>query len=182
MMSHNNRGMIMNKKKLWDKYEIKVRYVPAFLSLIPISQFLILLLGEHYWQGLFASISKMAMVRNLGVSLVSTAAMVQLQSSIAKCWIEESVFGENGENFPTTEMLLYSGGLTPIQRKEQIRNKIIKIIGCTLPSESDELNNLSLARQQVQESVGIIRRVDDKGTMECQYSIRYGFLEILLVV
>lgn len=170
----------MNKVKAWDEYEIKARYIPTFLSAIPISQFLILLLGEAYWKELATNVSWMIVISNLGLSLIIVLAMVQIQSSLAKYWIEESVFGKGGERFPTTEMLLYSGGLISGQRKEQIRNKIIQLFGCTLYSESDEQNNAIQARLQARESVNSVRGIVGRGVMTFQYNIRYGFFRNLI--
>ena len=42
---------------------------------------------------------------------------------LGKHWIEVSVFGKNGERFPTTDMLLFSGGIISREKKEQIRTQ-----------------------------------------------------------
>lgn len=169
----------MNEVKWWDEYEIKARYIPTFISVIPIVHFLILFLGEVFWRKLANNVVWMV-VGNLSLSLIIMVAMVQIQSSIAKHWIEESVFGKGGESFPTTEMLLYNRGLISIQRKEQIRSKIIQLFGCTLSSESDERNNSIQARLQARESVANVRRAVGRGVMTFQYNIRYGFFRNLI--
>jgi len=47
----------MNQLKLWDEYEIRARYVPTFLSVIPMAHFLVLFLGEAFWKELSDNIS-----------------------------------------------------------------------------------------------------------------------------
>lgn len=170
----------MNQVKSWDEYEIKARYIPTLISVIPIVHFLILLLGEAFWQELANNVVWMIVISNLSLSLIIMIAVVQIQSSIAKHWIEESIFGKGGERFPTTEMLLYNGGMISIQRKDQIRGKIIQMFGCTLSSESDERNNVVEARLQARESVANVRRLVGRGVMTFQYNIRYGFFRNLI--
>ena len=53
-------------------------------------------------------------------------ALVQILYSFSKYFIEDSVFGEGGNNFPTTDMLLLKGGLISLERKERIRNKLTR--------------------------------------------------------
>lgn len=36
----------MSDIKWWDEYEIKARYIPTFLSVVPMVHFLILFLGD----------------------------------------------------------------------------------------------------------------------------------------
>ncbi len=171
----------MSEIRGWDEYEIKARYIPTFLTAIPISQFLILLLGVAFWREIASNVSWMVVVSNLSLSLIMMIAIVQIQSSIAKYWVEESIFGKGGERFPTTEMVLYNdGGLISIQRKEQIRNKIIQSFGCTLSTESDEKNDAIQARLLARESVGYVRRAVGRGVMTFQYNIRYGFFRNLI--
>ena len=170
----------MNEIKSWDEYEIKARYIPTFISVIPIVHFLILFLGGAFWKELANNVVWMIVISNLSLSLILMLAMVQIQSSISKHWIEESVFGKGGERFPTTEMLLYNGGLISIQRKEQIRSKIIQLYGCTLSSEIEENRDAVQARLQARESVAYVRRSVGKGIMTYQYNIRYGFFRNLI--
>ena len=114
----------MKEIKYWDEYEIKARYIPTFLSAVPLVHFLLLFLGETFWKNLSGNIGWMIVITNLGVSLIVMFAFVQIQCGFAKHWVEEPVFGKGGAHFPTSDMLLFNCGLISIERKEQIRNKI----------------------------------------------------------
>lgn len=170
----------MNKIKWWDEYEIKARYIPTFLSVIPIVHLSILFLGGAFWIELVKSISWMLIITNLSLSFILMIALVQFQSSLGKIWIEESIFGKGGEQFPTTNILLYGGGIVSKERKEQLRNKISDTYGCIFSSENEEKNNPSNARLQAREAVGYVRKKVGHGIMTIQYNIRYGFFRNLI--
>jgi hypothetical protein len=111
----------LSEVKSWDEYEIKARYIPTLLSVIPLVHFLILFIGGAFWKELIGNIGWMLVVANLSLSLIIMLALVQVQCSFAKHFIEESIFGKGGERFPSTDMLLYDGGLISIERKELVR-------------------------------------------------------------
>lgn len=165
----------MNKIKSWDEYEIKARYIPTFLSVVPLVHFLRLFVGSIFWKELISNIEWMLVVADLSLSLIIMLALVQFQCSLGKHWIEESVFGKGGERFPTTDMLLYNGGLISVERKEQIRNKITKLFKYAFSTANEENTNPSNARLQAREAVGCVRKNVKKGVMTIQYNIRYGF-------
>ncbi|MCP5461905.1 MAG: hypothetical protein H7A34_01835 [bacterium] len=168
-----------NKIRWWDEYEIKARYIPTFLSVIPIVHCLVLFLGVSFWSELCGNITWM-LITNLSLAFILMLSFVQVQCGFAKHWIEESVFGKGGEQFPTTDMLLYNGGLISIERKEQIRDKITKLFGCIFSTKSEESNNPANARLQAREAVGHVRKIVGKGVMTHQYNIRYGFFRNLI--
>ncbi len=170
----------MNKIKFWDEYEIKARYLPTFLSVVPLVHFLTLFLGEVFWKELIGNIGWMLVVTNLGLSLLVMLTLVQIQCGFSKHWVEESVFGKGGERFPTTDMLLYNGGLISFERKEQIHSEITKQFSSTLSSRAEEKNNPDNARLQAREAVGHVRGTVGKGAMILQYNIRYGFFRNLI--
>lgn len=170
----------MDISKWWDEYEIKARYIPTFLSVIPIVHFSIVFFGVAFWGELFASISWMLVIANVSLSLIIMLTLSQFQSSLGKIWIEESVFGKGGERFPTTDMLLYGGGLNSKQRKEQLRHKISDISGCVFSTEEEEHADPSNARLQAREAVGHVRAKVGHGVMTIQYNIRYGFFRNLI--
>ncbi len=170
----------MDNIKWWDEYEIKARYIPTFLSVIPIVHFSIVFFGGAFWDELFNSISWMLVIANVSLSLIIMLALSQFQCSLGKIWIEESVFGKGGECFPTTDMLLYHGGLISKQRKEQLRRKIAEISGCVFSTEEEEHADLSNARMQAREAVGHVRAKVGHGVMTIQYNIRYGFFRNLI--
>jgi len=170
----------VNKIKWWDEYEIKARYVPTFLSVTPIVHFSILFFGGAFWNELVKSIGWMLVVTDLSLSLIVMLALVQIQCSLGKIWIEESIFGKGGERFPTTNMLLYGGGLISKERKEQLRYRITNNSGCVLPTEDEERNDPSNAKMQAREAVGYVRTKVGHGIMTIQYNIRYGFFRNLI--
>lgn len=170
----------MKKTKSWDEYEIKARYVPTFLSTIPIVHFAIIFLGRTFWSELADNISWMLVVANISLSLIVMLALVQIQSGLGKSWIEESVFGKGGVNFPTTNMLLYSGGLISKQRKEQLRRIISEFSGSTFSTEDEEQDDPLNARLQAREAVGYVRTKVGHGVMTIKYNIRYGFFRNLI--
>ena len=170
----------VSKIKWLDEYEIKAKYIPTFLSVIPIVHFLILFISETFWNELINNIGWMLVVANLSLSLIVMLALVQIQSSLGKMWIEESVFGKGGVNFPTTDMLLYSGGLISKERKEQLRRMISKLYGSVFSTEVEERDDPQNARLQAREAVGHVRTKVGHGVMTIQYNIRYGFFRNLI--
>jgi len=170
----------VDKIKWWDEYEIKARYIPTFLSVIPIVHFSIVFFGGAFWDELFKSISWMLVIANISVSLIVMLALVQFQCSLGKVWIEESLFGKGGEQFPTTDILLYCGGLVSKQRKEQLRCRISDVSGCAFSNEKEERADPFNARLQAREAVGHVRQKVGHGVMTIQYNIRYGFFRNLI--
>lgn len=170
----------MNQIKWWDEYEIKARYLPTFLSIIPLVHFMILFIDQTFWRELVSNISWMLVFANLSLSLIVMLALVQFQCSFAKHFIEEPIFGRGGGRFPTTDMLLYNGGLISLERKELIRTKISNHFKCKFSTESEEKNNPSNARLQAREAVGHVRIFVGKGIITIYYNIRYGFFRNLI--
>jgi hypothetical protein len=179
-MGEKTGESVVGKIKWWDEYEIKARFIPTFLSVIPIVHFLIAFLGRAFWDELFTSISWMLVIADLSLSFIVMLALVQFQCSLGKIWIEESIFGKGGERFPTTDMLLYNGGLISTQRKEQLRSRILGESGCAFSNEEEERADPSNARLQAREAVGHVRRKVGHGVMTIQYNIRYGFFRNLI--
>jgi hypothetical protein len=170
----------VSKIKWWDEYEIKARYIPTFISVVPFVHFAILFLGGVFWEELIKNLSWMLVITNLSASLLVMLAFVQFQCTLGKIWIEESVFGKGGERFPTTDMLLYTGGLISIQRKEQLRALISKHFNCIFSSEDEENSDPFNARLLAREAVGHVRKKVGQSTMTLQYNIRYGFFRNLI--
>jgi len=170
----------VDKIKSWDEYEIKARYIPTFLAVIPIVHFLILFVGMGFWQELISNISWMLVIANLSLSLIVMLAIAQFQSSLGKIWIEESIFGKGGDRFPTTNMLLYNEGLISRDRKDLLRTKISEKFGCSFSTEKGERDDPANARLQAREAVGHVRGKVGHGVKTIQYNIRYGFFRNLI--
>lgn len=170
----------MSKIKCWDEYEVKARYIPTFIAVMPIGHFLVVILGYAFWNEFITSISWMLVVSNISISLVIMLALSQFQCSLGKIWIEESVFGKGGEHFPTTDMLLHGGGLYSKTKKEQLRRKISEMSGNIFSTEEEELADPVNARLQAREAVGHVRSKVRHGVMTIQCNIRYGFFRNLI--
>lgn len=170
----------MTSPKSWDEYEIKARYVPCLISVIPLSHFLILLLGKVFWSTLASDAKWLLVVSNMGLPLVAVIALIQIQCHIGKQWIEEGVFGQGGKYFPTTDMLLLNGGLISNDAKNRIRAKATKMFGINFHDKNMEDADPEEARLIAREAVGHVRRRVGKGVMTHQYNIRYGFMRNLI--
>jgi hypothetical protein len=164
----------VDKIKWWDEYEIKARFIPVFISMIPLVHFLILFVGLAFWKELISNVGWM-LVADIGLSLIIMLALVQAQCGLAKYFIEEPIFGKGGAHFPTTDMLLYKEGLISKTRKELLRNTIRELFDCAFSTEVEEIENPSDARLQAREAVGHVRTYVGRGIMTFRYNIRYGF-------
>jgi hypothetical protein len=170
----------MTKPKSWDEYEIKARYIPCLITPIPLSHFLILFLGKTFWETLASEAGWILVVSNISMPLVAVIALIHLQCNIGKQWIEESVFGQGGASFPTTDMLLLHGGMISSDAKSRIRSKATQLFGITFPDQTQEAAAPEEARLVAREAIGQIRRYVGKGAMTHQYNIRYGFMRNLI--
>jgi hypothetical protein len=169
----------MKNPNVWDEYEIKARYIPCFLAAVPLVHFLIQFLGESFWTTVASNIGWLILT-NISLSLIVMLALIQLQCGIAKYWVEESVFGKGGINFPTTNLLLFKNHVLSRGMKVTIREKIINDFNFKLMYEVQESDDAEEARRLVREAVGFIRGYVGKGVMTHQYNIRYGFMRNLI--
>jgi len=170
----------VTKFKSWDEYEIKARYIPALISVIPAVHFLILFVGMGFWQELIGNISWMLVITNLSLSLIVMLTIAQFQSTLGKIWVEESIFGKGGSKFPTTSMLLYNEGMISKNRKDLLRKRISEMSGCTFSSGKEEKDDPENARLQAREAIGQVRSKVGHGIKTIQYNIRYGFFRNLI--
>jgi len=169
----------MSQPKWWDEYEIKARYIPCFVATVFPAHFAIQFLGQAFWQALAKDVAWLA-VANLTLSTVVTLALIQVQCTVAKHWVEEGIFGKGGANFPTTTYLLFRDSFLSRKMKLGIRDKIKKDFNFTLMDEAEENASPQEARRLAREAVGFIRRYVGKGVMTHQYNIRYGFIRNLM--
>jgi hypothetical protein len=165
--------------KAFDEYEIKARYVPTFICMVPLSNFLVVFLGRMFFENLVNNIAWM-LIANLSVSLIIMLAVMQVQCTIAKYVFEEHIFGKGGLGFHTTNMLLYTKGLLSKDRKNQIREKLLVKTGIRLSTEDEEKADIAEAQLQAREAVNAIRNIVGKGSFTITYNIRYGFLRNLI--
>jgi len=169
----------MNKIKAWDEYEIKARYIPCLITAVFPVHFCILFLGEAFWETIVTNIGWL-MIANVSLSLVVTLALIQLQCGIAKHWIEESIFGRGGVNFPTTTFLLFQDSFLSMSMKTAIREKVMRDFKFELMNASQEQTDINEAKRLAREAVGLIRRSVGRGVMTYHYNIRYGFMRNLI--
>ena len=163
-----------------DEYEIKARYIPVLLSVMPVAHLLLQLFGGTFLKELAIGINWIPAASNLSLSFLGTVALAQFQCSLGKHWIEEGVFGRRGERFPTTDMLLYENEMISRERKAQIRAIVSELYGCTLSDECEESTDPETARLRAREAVGQMRATVSRGTMTITYNIRYGFFRNLI--
>lgn len=169
----------MTNPKFWDEYEIKARYIPCFMAAVPLVHFLIQLLGISFWETIARNIGWM-LVTNISLSLIVTLSLIQLQCGIAKHWIEDSIFGKGGINFPTTNLLLFEDSVLSRNIKLAIREKINNDFHFELMNEDQEHKDIVEARRLIKDAVGFIRTYVGKGRMTHQYNIGYGFMRNLI--
>ncbi len=162
-----------------DEYGIKARYIPTFLAVVPFVHFLIILVGPSFWSDIADSM-KWMLISNFSFSLVLMVALVEFQCGMAKVLIEYDVFGEGGRYFPTTDSLLYSGGIISREMKDKVHDRIKKVFGCTLYDASQEEQDPENARDLAREAICKVVRFVDKAPIVKGYEIRYGFFRNLI--
>lgn len=168
------------KPKIWDEYEIKARYLPCLVSIIPLSHSLIGFLGAAFFSHLTAESNWLLVVSNISFPLIMVLCLMQIQVVFSKTVIETNVFGQNGVRFPTTEMLLLTGGIISQEKKLLIRDNLSKSFGINFPMKDDETANQENSRMLARDAVAFIRKKVGKGIMTHQYNIRYGFFRNLI--
>lgn len=165
----------MSFKRKLDKYEIIACYVPSIISIIPLSHFIVIFFGKIFLESIVESVKYM-IIADLSVSTVLGIAVVYIQTWFSKSFVEESVFGKGGINFPTTNILLFSKGLYSKARKIELRALIKEKFNVVLPNEKKELENTEEAQMQCREIVSQIRKKVANQGMVRSYNIRYGLL------
>ncbi|MCE5225857.1 MAG: hypothetical protein LLG05_08335 [Porphyromonadaceae bacterium] len=169
----------MGYKNKLDSYEIVARYIPATISVMPLSHLLIVVLSKDVLLNIAGSVSWM-LIANLSIASVFGITIVKLQTGFAKFAVEEKVFGKGGEDFPTTKMLLYSEGLYSKAKKDELRAIIKGRYGIELPNRENEKNDPQEAKLECREIVSRIRRTVANAGMVMGYNIRYGFFRNLI--
>lgn len=164
------------RPKIWDEYEIKARYLPCLVAVIPLSHFLVSVLGNTFFTRLIADSNWLLVFSNVGFPLVMMLWLIQIQVVFSKNIIESGIFGQNGLHFPTTDMLLLSEGIISQEQKALIRNGLSKSSGIVFPSKGEETTNPDNSRMLARDAVALIRKKVGKGIMTYQYNMRYGFL------
>jgi len=179
-LEHQYLNKVKNESmKSIDEYEIKARYIPTFICILPLANFLFSFLGNKFFAELKNSFSWM-LLGEISVSFVFMIAFMQIICYIGKHLIEESIFGKGGINFITTKMLLFCEGMLSEDRKKQIRDKIFTDANIQLSTKEEEKSNFSDAQLKAREAVSAIRNIVGKGSKTIKNNIRYGFFRNLI--
>ena len=158
---------------LFDRYKLEAGFFPAVLASLPL------------WILLF-SIQDVVSSSSIITKIVSSSALVLVFAYLAADIVrnlgknfEQKAF-EGEENFPTTDLLLFSNGFFSKEKKEAIYNKIKTEFGISLPNRNEQSKDEKNARKRVSEAVGEIRQKLDKGRLLINYNNRYGFWRNLI--
>jgi hypothetical protein len=168
------------RPKSWDEYEIKARYLPCLISVVPISHFFVNQLGNKFFFSLIQDSNWLLYLSHISIPLVLGLCLVQVQVTLSKIFIEDRIFGTNGLHFPTTDMLLLSGGKISMEKKALLRDKLSKSFGFNFPTADAETKDMENSRLLARDAVSMIRKEVGKGVMTHQYNIRYGFFRNLI--
>ena len=154
-------------EKYFNEYSRKARVYPMILCLAPlyisINPILIVL-----------NASELAPKITIG-SIMIVAAIhfgVDITRNIGRL-IEKKVF-ENGNSFPTTNLLLSANNHFSKEAKREILLKIKNDFNIEMPSEAEQIKNELGSRKRINEAVGLIRQKVKDGRLLIKYNIRYG--------
>lgn len=114
-------------------------------------------------------------------SSIVTAVIAYFLEDAAR-WLSVNIvqrlyFGPNGEIFPTTTMLLWSTGDSPLstQYRKIIAQKVKEDFAITLMNANQEKQNLKEARKRICDAVNLIRNNTRGDIILHEYNIAYGF-------
>lgn len=158
--------------KLLDVYEIRARYVPAFIAALPVF-ILSGFIKQDVWISVFANAKCFLVVENVSLSLVAVLFLIHVQRGIAKHVFEERIF-KSGREFPTTTMLLLSDTYLSSEMKTKVRKKVETSFGIHLLPLEKEQENLEEAKKTIRDAVNLIRKQVKDGDKTLQYNIHYG--------
>lgn len=164
--------------KLLDVYEIRARYLPAFIAALP-AIILSTFIKRDVWISLFENTRCFLIVENLSLSLIAVLFLIHVQRGIAKHLFENRIF-KAGKEFPTTTMLLLSDSFLSVEMKNKIRNKIETDFGLHLCTLGQEHENPEEAKKTIRDAVNLIRKQVKDGDKTLQYNIHYGLSRNLI--
>lgn len=161
-----------------DEYKRKARLFPATLSSIPAAILL--------WLLAYYALETSSLIRFLGSLLASlTFAVCALEwfGVMLVCWTGraiERVLFDNGNRFPSTEILLCCDNYLAKQTKKSVRNKISKDLDIKLLSQKQEDKDIVEARKTIRDAIDRVRKIVGDGRTVLQYNIHYGAIRNLI--
>ncbi len=162
----------------FNHYEIRARYLPAFIAALP-AIILSTFIKREVWVSLFENAQYFLVVENLSLSLIAILFLVHIQRGIAKHVFENRIF-KSGKELPTTTMLLLSDSFLSVEMKNKIRNKIGTDFGLHLCTLGQEQENPEEAKKTIRDAVNLIRKQVKDGDKTLQYNIHYGLSRNLI--
>lgn len=162
-------------------YSLQARFFPVALSAIPLAFALSYGYVIHNYP-LVDLVSKATMIMaGLIPSSIITAAIGFFLRDFVRWFsiitVQRIFFGKNGENCPTTTMLLWSTADSPIssQYKTLIAQKVNRDFGISLMNAQEEADNLHEAKKRICDCVSMIRNRTRDDKILLGYNIAYGF-------
>ena len=168
----------MKIAKILDRYELRAQYFPAILASIP-AFIIIFALKKTSWFSVPHSGVSLAVMENLGLSIVGYFFLMQLQRFLAKYCLEKKLFGDT-KKLPTTQILLFHDGVFSREMKLKIRKKILIDFNIDLPDEEMEKVDKQETVRLINEAVALIRTKVKNGRHCINYNIQYGFFRNLI--
>lgn len=159
--------------KLFDKYSIKARIIPAtFTVLIP------LIIFNHFYTSpaltnLLGAFKATEAISNISISLILMFYLSQLARIIGKKLFENRYFNDELK-MPTTEFMLYSNSQYSDEYKQRFASKVKSEFNIGICSKNQEINNDSNARKQIVEAMSSVRKSLFKNKFLLQHNIEYG--------
>ena len=162
--------------KIFSKYEIKARFFPTILNLIP------LFILQYYFTNnpLFLDkVLELKIIGNISISLILIYLLSQFFRVIGKDLFEKRLF-KNELDFPTTKFLLFSNTQYSKEYKLKIHKKIKKDFSINLLKSKEERKNKKKAKKLINEAISQIRMKMKSGTLILQHNIEYGCIRNLI--
>lgn len=162
-------------------YSAQARFFPIVLSAIPLTFALSYGYVIHEYPQVDLTCKIMRIVQGLIPSTFVTAALGFLLKDVVRWFsiltVQRFFFGKDGENCPTTMMLLWSTTDSPIssQYKTKIAQKVEHDFGISLMSAQEEAENPREAKKRICDSVSLIRNRTRDDKILLGYNITYGF-------
>lgn len=165
-----------------DEYAVKARFFPALVTALPIVVLMVLPLmgnGASFLSGMVWKL-KYGIVMTTGMTMFLMIIWLWafLIRGIAK-WVELLVFN-NGERYPTTNLLMWKNLKFPREYKRQIHNAIQTDFSVELLDVNSELEDELTARKLITVAVDRIRDKVGDGRIVLQYNMGYGFMRNLV--
>lgn len=162
----------------FDKYTLKARVFPSVIIIVP---FLVFTLNCNIdgLKNVFDDLLKVKIIGNVSVSLALLFLFTQVNRFIGKFLFENYMF-KNETEMPTTNFMLYTNSEFSREYKNKIRQQIKSDFQITLPSEKDEIDDLSYAKKRIVEAIGLVRQKVKNGRLLLQHNIEYGFMRNLI--